>query len=260
MDLVFRGSAGHPLGKTSSGALQLGRWFWVPVDTTSFRADGTSSTGTYTNMQKNAISEAMGKSAWETRTDFQLDAFLGSDVGYGIGSANAGIQLVSFSPSEKLQGRTIKKVLINVFRGGATVLYWGYSAGPPEEWWPDYADLWDASSVYFSFKFRTSKPSSPSSASFSSPDTNIDAGTLTESAVDAGASIVYDTSGYWTTFNDGFYNVSAPSGVGSTLTGKSKYWLLSYPPSGSSFNPNYTAAGTVQNARCGDINGLWVYA
>lgn len=276
MDLVFRGSAGHPLAKTSSGALQLGKWWWVPVNSTSYYGQGFASAASYsTDLMNTALTGAKALGAWTTSTTTQFDSFAGHKISedqpfydpvYIYAEGHATVSLVSFTIPAALQARpAFKKVFIETFGGGSTLLEWGFSGTPPNyndiSYFPDYADVWNSGALANGFRFTTSKPAYPTSVNYT-PHTSITYKALTDWSTGVGASIVYDTSGIWTVFNDGYYDTSTPAAVSTLLTGASTVWLASYPNATIGFNPisGYSGVLHLQNVRTGTIVGIWIYA
>ena len=274
MNLVVDNSkSNRPLIKTSTGALQKGRWWYIAPDAQHFIASGVNGgTGVAwsNDLVSGALAQAKAKTSWTTLNGPTFnDFFLGCeycedypyfDPAYQYSYGYANILLYSFTVPTAVVSRTIRSVIIEVGGGGATMLRWGYNAGPPEQYFPQYADPWAAGSILAGFRFMSSKPSGPSSVS-ATPHTNAYFADMTNAATGAGANIVYDSSGIWTCFDNGYLNVSTPTAVKTLCQGLSKIWLCAYAPSGTAFGPvsNFSRVKHLQNARSG-VPYLWIYA
>lgn len=264
--------SGHPLIKNANGTLRLGRWWWIAPDTSYFVSEGTvgGNPSRYSMSQvASALTAAKGASAWTAKTSsggIYIDPFVGTeftedypyyDTGYMWSYGHASVVLYSFTVPVALRSRTIRSIVVGLQCGGATLLEWG-SEAPDYAPYPLYADLWSCSGVC-GYRFSSSKPSGPSAVG--SAHTSVYFSTLTNAAVSDGAPIIYDSGNYWTVFDGGFVNVSAPSSVNAICQGLSKIWMCAFPTTIPAFSipTDYSRALHTQNAR-GGIPSLWIYA
>jgi hypothetical protein len=259
-------STGHPLIKNANGSLRLGRWWYVIPTGQHFTSMGHASASYFAQaMLSSAHSAAKGASSWVTQPytgNFQ-SAFLATAFSEGY-NANpeeewyepfadvySTVCLYSFTMPTALQSRTIRKVMILAYKGGATL----------QEYSGDYVPLFPNPWYYngiLGWKFFTSKPSSPY-AMGSTAHTTLSVDVLTQAGY--GSSIVYDSGGLWTQFSGGEVNISTPASVNSICQGATTVWLGVWFNTVTNFTipSNYSRAYHLQNVRAG-VPSLWLYA
>lgn len=259
-------STGHPLVKNPNGSLRLGRWWIVQPNGLHFKSTGTASAAYFAQaMLSTAHSSAKGASSWVTIPDTGHfhHAFLGVGFSEGynpnpeeewyapLATVFADVCLYSFSIPTALQSRTIRKVMISTYKGGATLQEYSGNYVPlfPNPWYYNGILGW---------KFFTSKPSSPS-AMGSTAHTTLSVDVLTQAAY--GSSIIYDTGGLWTQFSGGVASISTPASVNSICQGATTIWLGVWFNTVTSFTipSNYSRAEHLQNVRAGTPS-LYLYA
>lgn len=264
MQLVFSSSTGHPLYKNANGSLRKGRWWWLAPNGQHFTSTGSATADYFAQgMLSSAHTGAKGAGSWVTQpnTGIFVDAFLGTCFSEGYNPDGdwyapwaetwSNVCLYSFTTPTALRSRTVKKVQVNTYCGGATL----------QEYDGDYVPLFPNPWYYngvLAWKFFTSKPSSPS-AMGSTAHTTLSVDVLTQTAY--GNNIYYDSGGFWTMFGGGSVDINTPSSVNSICQGATTIWLGVWFNNVTNFTipSNYSRAEHVQNARAG-VPGLWVYA
>jgi len=264
MQLTFSSSTGHPLVKNSNGSLRLGRWWKILPDNAHYIS--------FRQVQSDYFSQAMvmgmhaaakNADAWQAvnLNGFFYDVNLAVCFSEGYNpdgdwydpwaNAQATIALYPFTIPVEMRSRIVKKVFINLSRGGATLQEFSGEYIPlfPNPWYYD---------GLLGYKFFTSMPSSPY-AMGATPHTTISADVLTSAGY--GSSIIYDGGGFWTRFSGGQVNVSTPASVNSLCQGTTTVWLGAWFYSVTNFSIpyNYSRAEHHQNVRSG-APCLWIYA
>lgn len=268
MDLTHKSYGTYSLIKNANGTLRIGRWWYINPNAEHFISQSVyTDTGYRVGLVSSAAVLAKGASSWTTKN--ASEGFFSPTLGTCFSQADewaegrATMSLFSFTVPEAVRSRTIRAMRITCWGGGCTLLEW--DADENGVHFPMVADTWPPNPANYSglcgFRFSTSKPSSPNSVS-STPHTNVYFSSMTVAAINAGASIVLDSSGYWTYLNGGLMNISTPAAVPELSQGAATIWIAGWPIYNSSpfvIPSSYSRVEHSQSARM-HVIGLYIYA